>query len=39
MMGSNGVLPLEGENDQNGIYLIEPRMTSGETMERGWHHS
>jgi len=34
MMGSHGVLPLESENDQNG----EPRMMSGETMERGWHH-
>jgi hypothetical protein len=38
MTRSHGVLPSEGENDQNGIYLIEPRMMSGETVERGWHH-
>ena len=37
-VGSHGVLPLEGENARNGIYLIEPRMMSGQTMERGWHH-
>ena len=28
-VGSHGVLPLEGENARNGIYLIEPRMMSG----------
>jgi hypothetical protein len=38
MGGSHGVLPLESENEQNGIYLIHPETTSSGMMGRGWHH-